>query len=807
LYGADVYGRFEAAGWRVLFFELLEPYILSHAITALPAAVLQVLVEDYKDSSRLRRVELCILHLEVDPTKEVLVDLDQLVKLCSEHSLLLALIHVCNNGLGDFVRPLEIISGQMTSETDDTEAEYCAQITLVYLEMVFSGHAIPSGQLSPERATSARKEILKSLFSDNATKFMQLLRLDGEKAMCVLEYGLISQSRSKDKYTVQKYIYDLIGMIVNFDEDLTDCTMISSEEQLLLTMIGHLVADDHITASYQLLKRVLFFLVMSANCGENKNNAQEQMCQMLNKLHLDAYDGAALVSLMEQRGWWQSCAVVHQKAANHAAVVRCMLLSDDKTDVFKYTRGLLGFDGEKPELQEAFKEIVLTNMTALVSASKELTADLVLDYFIDDRLTFMNSLSGDPATQYAYLAALIKKRTILEMRKGQILSETHRQYLSLLCEYAPDEVLEYLRANPNDYSLELALELVQLHGLHEAEAYVQERSGNVKAALEFHLKALDFRLQQFLNAAEDAESQEKINTMASRDAISHQSMLITTAKTKKKHHENILSLLPQLPEMDEVIKALRGAMDLCIRKGSEEPEQHDVLWFALLDKVAKFTKEAFKAKSPLDDFVEGGGTGAHMLTIMQLLFRIVLSNMVDSEEQPSCKPVEEKLRGIFDKLLLDYGNSTLGEMRDCFSDLFSRAEFHMQSRKVALQLENLSTYTHHVKYHHEFKKGDHRTVEDADQIKSQVDEQHPEIDLQARLCQYEEKLLASNRRKSALQTSVLNETALLHTDEKPIRRSIRHDLLPARTPNQPMDQEAKYYNQADVFELLEQDIR
>jgi len=259
--------------------------------------------------------------------------------------------------------------------------------------------------------------------------------------------------------------------------------------------------------------------------------------------------------------------------------------------------------------------------------------------------------------------------------------------------------------------------------------------------------------------------------------------------------------------MDEVIKALRGAMDLCIRKGSEEPEQHDVLWFALLDKVAKFTKEAFKAKSPLDDFVEGGGTGAHMLTIMQLLFRIVLSNMVDSEEQPSCKPVEEKLRGIFDKLLLDYGNSTLGEMRDCFSDLFSRAEFHMQSRKVALQLENLSTYTHHVKYHHEFKKGDHRTVEDADQIKSQVDEQHPEIDLQARLCQYEEKLLASNRRKSALQTSVLNETALLHTDEKPIRRSIRHDLLPARTPNQPMDQEAKYYNQADVFELLEQDIR
>ena len=55
----------------------------------------------------------------------------------------------------------------------------------------------------------------------------------------------------------------------------------------------------------------------------------------------------------------------------------------------------------------------------------------------------------------------------------------------------------------------------------------------------------------------------------------------------------IARLLPDLSEMEEVTKALERAMDLCARKGRDEPEHHDALWFALLDRLAHHSSYAY----------------------------------------------------------------------------------------------------------------------------------------------------------------------------------------------------------------------
>jgi len=141
LYGPQVYGRYEQAGKRIIFLEVLEPYIISGQVKAIPAGLLQALVkeyltltltltllvllqalvEEYQGLNRLRRVELCILNLEVSTEKGALVDLDQLCKLCIEHSLLMALIHVCNNGLRNYTKPLELMSGILAPRFDEID--------------------------------------------------------------------------------------------------------------------------------------------------------------------------------------------------------------------------------------------------------------------------------------------------------------------------------------------------------------------------------------------------------------------------------------------------------------------------------------------------------------------------------------------------------------------------------------------------------------------------------------------------------------------------------------------------------------
>ncbi|KAM3381430.1 hypothetical protein P3S68_007003 [Capsicum galapagoense] len=84
------------------FLELLEPYILKDMLGSLPPEIIQVLVKHYSTKGWLRRVEQCVLHMDM-----LSLDFNQVVRLCREHRLHGALIYLFNKGLDDFRTPLE----------------------------------------------------------------------------------------------------------------------------------------------------------------------------------------------------------------------------------------------------------------------------------------------------------------------------------------------------------------------------------------------------------------------------------------------------------------------------------------------------------------------------------------------------------------------------------------------------------------------------------------------------------------------------------------------------------------------------
>jgi len=273
----------------------------------------------------------------------------------------------------------------------------------------------------------------------------------------------------------------------------------------------------------------------------------------------------------------------------HALVVDSMLRSSETKHVFEYMRTLLGFYGEKPELQNSFSTVLMSHLESLVKVDSGMTADFVLDYYWKERLTFMNCLKNAPGIQYAYLSALIKQKETLERKGEQVLGETHAQYLTLLCEYAPKDVPKYLVENPNDYPLDLALSLVQEHGLLEAEAYVQERRGNVEAALEFHLKALDTRLNALLDLSEHGDGQAL--SIALEEKRETATVELERVKSHVMKQSEVQELLPDIQEVKDVVSAMENALGLCTRKEREEPEHYSNLWFSVLDKVAQYVNE------------------------------------------------------------------------------------------------------------------------------------------------------------------------------------------------------------------------
>jgi len=262
----------------------------------------------------------------------------------------------------------------------------------------------------------------------------------------------------------------------------------------------------------------------------------------------------------------------------------------------------------------------------------------------------------------------------------------------------------------------------------------------------------------------------------------------------------LLVKLPQLPEMDQLQEALNGALALCVRKGTEEPEHYDTLWFALLDKMAEYVRVASQAKSPLDDFVEGGGTGAHVLEILRVLFRLVVGRMVDGEEDQKAKSLGEKLQSVFTKLLCDYHEATLSEMRGCLSDLLARAAFHVQSRTSSVKLENNSVFKMHDDYVSIFKTGHRFAEEDCDDNMKPEEEQRD--DLRAQAQRYDEVMLLREQGRAKF---ILD--AIMHHDDEadismtteskgilPVTLECKSTVKPSIMPDKPV-----YFKQADVF--------
>ncbi|KAK9469647.1 Golgi CORVET complex core vacuolar protein 8-domain-containing protein [Lipomyces arxii] len=160
----SVYEYFENADMRGIFFETLEPYILSEKIVSVPPAIVKELINIYASLALNERLEEMICHLD---TKTI--DIDQVTMLCRSFELYDALIYVWNQALGDYISPMVDFMGLLdqyyrllaqsneepssndVASTDDYENRLYKLRQNIgkvysYLSYIFTGRVYPTGQ-------------------------------------------------------------------------------------------------------------------------------------------------------------------------------------------------------------------------------------------------------------------------------------------------------------------------------------------------------------------------------------------------------------------------------------------------------------------------------------------------------------------------------------------------------------------------------------------------------------------------------------------------------------------------------------
>ncbi|XP_031498965.1 uncharacterized protein LOC116263380 isoform X2 [Nymphaea colorata] len=461
----DIFTKFTAVQQGGTFLELLEPYILKDMLGCLPPEIMQALVEHYSRKGWLRRVEQCVLHMDISS-----LDFNQVVRLCREHGLYSALIYLFNRGLDDFKTPLEelLIVAQDSQRGDAVGIGYRM---LVYLKYCFQGLAFPPGQgaLPSSRLPSLRKELIEFLLENSSNHNSQfvtifksllgsclnlyyLLWLDTEATLEVLRCAFFEAEPQRPDNPLRE-LGDMVteenkdGQVANKTEDQTlmaqnitnalirvldievpgvdksvstdgygclDLWPSTKEQGYLLEFIACFVVFQQATIPQNIFNRILVYLTSemdtsSRSVGEGPviYVQQKQVLALLEAVPKTEWDSSYVLQICEQAQYYQVCSLIHRQRGQHVAALDTYIKDmDEPIHAFAFISNML------LQLKDAehfsFKSAVISRIPELVKLSREGAFFLVIEHFSEEVEQMLSILQPHPKCLFLYLKTAVE---------------------------------------------------------------------------------------------------------------------------------------------------------------------------------------------------------------------------------------------------------------------------------------------------------------------------------------------------------------------------------------------------------------
>ncbi|CAN6466278.1 unnamed protein product [Victoria cruziana] len=461
----DIFTKFTLVQQGGTFLELLEPYILKDMLGCLPPEIMQALVEHYSRKGWLRRVEQCVLHMDISS-----LDFNQVVRLCREHGLYSALIYLFNRGLDDFRAPLEelLVVAQDSQRGDAVGIGYRM---LVYLKYCFQGLAFPPGQgkLPNSRVPSLKKELIEFLLENSSNHNSQfvtifksslgsclnlyyLLWLDTEATLEVLRCAFFESesqipdhpsyelgdmaakenqdgeiaNKTEDQTLMSQNITNALIRVLDIEvpgvdksssTDAHECLDLwpsKKERGHLLEFIACFVVCQQATVAQNVINRILVYLTSetdtstrSAGEGPVTYVQQKQVLALLEAVPKTQWDSSFVLQICEQAQYYQVCSLIHRQRGQHVAALDCYIKDmNEPIHAFAFISNML------LQLKDAeclsFKSAVVSRMPELVKLSREGTFFLVIEHFSKETEQMLSILQPHPKCLFLYLKTAVE---------------------------------------------------------------------------------------------------------------------------------------------------------------------------------------------------------------------------------------------------------------------------------------------------------------------------------------------------------------------------------------------------------------
>ncbi|XP_059955229.1 vacuolar protein sorting-associated protein 8 homolog isoform X2 [Mesoplodon densirostris] len=595
-----------------VFLECLEPYILSDKLVGITPQVMKDLIVHFQDKKLMENVEALIVHMDITS-----LDIQQVVLMCWENRLYDAMIYVYNRGMNEFISPMEklfrVIAPPLNAgKTLTDEQVVMGNKLLVYISCCLAGRAYPLGDIPEDLVPLVKNQVFEFLIRLHSTEappeeeiypyIRTLLHFDTREFLNVLALTFEDFKNDKQAVEYQQRIVDILLKVMVENSDFTP-----SQVGCLFTFLARQLAkpDNTLFVNRTLFDQVLEFLC-SPDDDSRHSERQQVLLELLQAGGIVQFEESRLIRMAEKAEFYQICEFMYEREHQYDKIIDCYLRDPlREEEVFNYIHNILSIPGHSAEEKQSVWQKAMDHIEELVSLKPCKAAELVATHFSEQIETVIKKLQNQ-VLLFKFLRSLLDPREGIHVNQEllQISPCIIEQFIELLCQFSPNQVIETLQVL-ECYRLEETIQITQKYQLHEVTAYLLEKKGDIHGAFLIMLKRLQSKLQE----------------------ITHQD-----ENTKED------------PSLKNVEETMVETIALCQRNSHNlNQQQREALWFPLLEAMMAPQKLSSSAAPHL-----------HSEALKSLTMQ-VLNNMAAFIALPS----------ILQRILQDpvYGKGKLGEIQ------------------------------------------------------------------------------------------------------------------------------------------------
>uniref|UniRef100_A0A8C3PPI5 VPS8 subunit of CORVET complex n=1 Tax=Calidris pygmaea TaxID=425635 RepID=A0A8C3PPI5_9CHAR len=459
-----------------IFLECLEPYILSDKLMGITAQVMKDLLLHFQDKNRLENLEACIVHMDITS-----LDIQQVVLLCWENHLYDAMIYVYNSGMNDFISPMEklfkVIAPPLNAGKSLTECIKNAFSPLFY-SCCLAGRAYPLGDIPEDLVPLVKNQVFEFLIRLHSTEgsvdeevypyVRTLLHFDTREFLNVLALTFEDFKNDKQAVEYQQRIVDILLKVMVENSDFTP-----SQVGCLFTFLARQLAKPNNTL---FVNRTLFDQVLEFLCSPDDDSRHSERQQVLLELlqagGIVQFEESRLIQMAEKAEFYQICEFMYERELRYDKIIGCYLRDPVRKVSKSGASGNFFFPAAQP-----VHSVVLLRLKKCPPLDNALSPLVVQDQFL----------------LFQFLRSLLDPREGINQDLIHLPPCVTEQFIELLCQYSPDQVLETLKVL--EYCrLEETIQITQKHQLHEASSYLLEKKGDIHGAFLVMLERLQSKL-------------------------------------------------------------------------------------------------------------------------------------------------------------------------------------------------------------------------------------------------------------------------------------------------------------------------